>query len=160
MKLASKHFEVEGIDISEYTINSLKPIFGDKVRVSDIRNVKLNHNYFDIIIIFNVLEHLNDPYPIVKKIYESANKKGLIIGSVPNYSPGVGLLFTWLVNTFIDSTHCSIYPPNYWYKLFNRAGFKKINFYGEFILNRNVSSYIKNKFWKYFSCNLIFICKK
>ena len=82
-----------------------------------------------------------------------------MIGSVPNKFGLTGNMATSVMN-FVDRTHCSVHPPDYWNSAFEEAGFKKIIFFGEVLKNRNVNLYVKNKFWKYLSFNLVFVCRK
>ena len=109
---------------------------------------------------FRILEHLKEPHLTVEKIYNSLRREGVIIGSVPNNFGLIGGFTTWFINTFIDKTHCSTYPPFYWSTLFKEAGFKKITFFGEVIFSRNLTKYVKRSFWKYVSHNLMFLCRK
>jgi 2-polyprenyl-3-methyl-5-hydroxy-6-metoxy-1,4-benzoquinol methylase len=160
LKLATKHFNVEGIDISTYAINSMKSTFDNKINVKDIEKVNLTPNYYDIIVIFNVLEHLKEPHLVIKKLKNSLKKDGIIIGSVPNNFGLIGKIATQIYNA-ADKTHCSVYPLNQWCMLLEKTGFKKITFFGEIVaLGRNSNMYIKNGLWKYVSFNLMFLCNK
>jgi len=159
LKLATKHFAVEGIDISEYAINSIKPIFGDKVNVKNVEKSNFTQNNYDVIVVFNLLEHLKEPHLVVKKIYNSLKKNGIIVGSVPNNFGLIGRLFTQIVN-ILDKTHCSTYPPIYWNTLFRKMKFRRTTYFGEITTGGKFNIFIKNSFWRYVSFNLIFICKK
>ena len=41
-----------------------------------------------------------------------------------------------------------------------KYNFRKINFFGEIIFSRNRNRYLKRKYWRHLSFNLMFICKK
>lgn len=159
LKLAKRHFDVAGIDISQYTIDCIKHSFGAKVKRGNIEAEELISDYHDVIAIFNVLEHLRRPGIVIDKIYHSLTKGGIVIGSVPNNSTLIGRVHTALANCF-DKTHCSTYPPHRWRALFRETGFEGIHFFGEVMLGRNFSLYIRNRFWQYLSFNLIFLCEK
>lgn len=159
LELAAKYFNVEGIDISDYAINSIQRAFGNKVRVADIEHELLPYNRYDIIVVFNVLEHLTKPGEAIKKIFYGLNKMGIVIGSVPHKYGMIGNLSTSFSN-FIDKTHISTYRPNRWRALFEEAGFRKIDFFGEITMGRNFNIYLRNGVWQYLSFNLMFLCSK
>lgn len=159
LELAAKHFDVEGMDISKYAIDSIKQTFGDKVRIADIENTKLPPDHYDVIVILNVLEHLKKPGKVIDKIFYSLKKTGIVVGSVPHNYGFVGRLHTSFTN-FIDKTHVSTYPPDHWQALFKQAGFKNLSFFGEIMLGRNLNKYIQNRYWRHISFNLIFLCEK
>jgi len=88
-----------------------------------------------------------------------ALEDGILIGSVPNNFGIIGGLVTALSNIF-DKTHCSTYSPNIWYEYFTEVGFSEVSFFGEVTLGRNRSFYVKRKFWKFVSFNLMFVCER
>src|SRR3989344_3108313 len=153
LKLAMEHFDVEGMDISEYAFSYLKGILGKRICKANIENADLNPGKYDVIAVFNLLEHLKDPRKVIKKLHKGLKKGGIVIGSVPNNFGLIGKMATSVMN-FVDRTHCSVHPPGYWHSAFEEAGFKKIYFFGEVLKNRNSNMYVKNKFWKYLSFNL------
>lgn len=156
---AQKHFDIEGIEFSKYATNKARIILGDKVIRGNIKNVNLQSTYYDVIVVFNLLEHLREPMKIIKKLSAALEEDGVLIGSVPNNFGIIGGLVTALSNIF-DKTHCSTYPPNIWYEYFTEVGFSEVSFFGEVTLGRNRSFYVKSKFWKFVSFNLMFVCKK
>lgn len=156
---AQKYFDIQGIDISEYATNKARRLFKDNVSRGNIENITLQPDCYDAIVMFNLLEHLTEPMKVIEKLYDTLKEGGILIGSVPNNFGIIGGLTTALSNT-IDKTHCSTYPPSTWYKYFREGGFSKISFFGEITIGRNRSFYVKNKFWKFVSFNLMFVCKK
>ena len=156
LKLAKEHFDVEGIDVSEFAVNCAKK--DHNVWVGDIQKIKLEENKYDVIVIFNVLEHLKNPSLAIANIYSALKKGGIVIGSMPNKAGVVGRVFTHIGN-YIDKTHCSTYTPKKWERLFKKEDFN-VYFFGELMASRNNSKYVKGKHWKHFSFNLMFLCKK
>jgi len=159
LKLARSYFDVEGIEISKYAASHAKRFLGDKVEVKGIEKAELNKNHYDVVAVFNLLEHLEDPPLTIKKIYNSLKPEGVLIGSVPHNLGLVGGLATKISNV-VDSTHLSTFPPSLWYALFNKVGFRSIKFFGETVVGINRSKYIKSRFWKYISATLMFVCIK
>ena len=159
LKEAEKYFDVTGFDVSNYAINEAKKMLGNKVSVENIEQTDLRPNHYDVIVAFNLLEHLKNPNNAIKKIYGALKNGGILIGSVPNNYGVVGGLATLLFNA-IDKTHCSTYSPHIWNKYFLKHGFKDILFFGEIATGINNNFYVKNIFWKFLSFNLMFVCKK
>jgi 2-polyprenyl-3-methyl-5-hydroxy-6-metoxy-1,4-benzoquinol methylase len=156
LRLASRHFDVHGIDISSYAIACIKPTFGDQVWRGDVENGSFSAAHYDVILAFNVLEHLEDPGAVIKRIYDSLTDGGVFVGSVPNNSAGVGMILTRFANA-VDRTHRFTYPPTRWRTLFRKRGFRNIDFFGEITLGRNLGTFIKNSLWKHVSFNLMFV---
>jgi len=124
---AQKQFDIEGIEFSEYATNNARIILGDKVSRGNIQNVNLQSAYYDVIVVFNLLEHLREPMKIINKLSDALKEDGILIGSVPNNFGIIGGLVTALSNIF-DKTHCSTYSPNIWYEYFTEVGFSEVSF--------------------------------
>lgn len=60
----------------------------DNVIIGNVEEICLSdyltHNYFDCIILADVLEHLRNPWDFLKNIITFLNKEGIIIASIPN----------------------------------------------------------------------------
>ncbi|MBS1266281.1 MAG: Ubiquinone biosynthesis O-methyltransferase [Candidatus Woesearchaeota archaeon] len=159
LKEAEKYFDIEGVEFSKYATNKAKRILGDNVSRGNIENISLQPAYYDVIMVFNLLEHLGEPMKTIKKLFDALKEGGILIGSVPNNFGIIGGLATALSN-IIDKTHCSTYSPSIWHEYFTESGFNEVQFFGEITIGRNRSFYVKNIFWKFISFNLIFVCKK
>ena len=155
--LTKDYFDIQGIDISPIKIIPLIPKFTNKVCVGDIENMELQQDNYDVVTVFNVLEHLENPNQVVSKIHKSLKQEGFMIGSVPNNFGVIGKLATRMSN--FDTTHISVYSPERWDKVFRNNGFCEISYFGEIMLYR-IGKYLKTKHWRYLSFNLIFICEK
>jgi len=159
LSLAAAHFEVQGVDVSAYAVRAVQERYGFPARVADIEKERLESDACDVIVAFNVLEHLADPASGIARLYESLKDGGLMIGSVPNNGGIVGRPATFIGNR-LDRTHCSTFPPAAWQALFKAQGFTSIRFFGELNLGRNRSLYIKNRAWKHLALVLMFVCRK
>lgn len=76
-------WEVHGAELSE---ESASPAMGKsiKVHVGDIRKLDLPEEYFDVITMWHVFEHIRDPKGLLKKIFRLLKKDGIMIIAVPN----------------------------------------------------------------------------
>lgn len=118
----------------------------------DIEKGSINGKY-DIILAFDVLEHLQNPNKAIFKIKKSLKKNGIFIFSVPNNYGLFGKLITSFFN-YIDKTHISTYKRGRWIRIMENAGFN-IEIYNEHLFG--ISKYDVTK---YFSFNLVVIAKK
>ncbi len=159
LELAALHYEVHGLDISKYAVAYSQRVLGSSVKRGNIEEEQLPLAYYNVIVAFNVLEHLKQPGRTVDNIYASLKEGGVFFGSVPNNSGPVGSTYTAITN-ILDKTHCSTYAPRRWCALFQQAGFSDLNFFGEVLLGKNRNAYIQNGLWRYVAFNLVFLCKK
>jgi 2-polyprenyl-3-methyl-5-hydroxy-6-metoxy-1,4-benzoquinol methylase len=158
IEIAGKYYQAEGIDVSDYAVGSAVSK-GHQARVADISKTKLPQKSYDIISVFNILEHITNPHQSVENLYNALKNEGILIGSVPNNYGLIGSLSTRLSN-FFDRTHQFTPSPQTWQTLFERSGFARINLMGEFTFTKNNSRYLNFNGWPHFSINLVFICHK
>ncbi|VAW45913.1 hypothetical protein MNBD_GAMMA03-245 [hydrothermal vent metagenome] len=77
---------VVGVDlVAIANSNQSNPIVDDFI-VGNIESIELNYvEFFDVILLGDVLEHLVDPWVTVKKLSNYLKKGGIIISSIPNF---------------------------------------------------------------------------
>jgi len=98
-----------------------------KVFKTKLEKAKLVANYFDIITMWHVLEHLDRPKEGLKKIYQALKPTGVLILSTPN-SDSLGARLTgknWF--HFDWRHHHQLFNEKQLRKLFSQAGFKLLN---------------------------------
>lgn len=79
-----------GIDISEMQLE--KNTCLDEKILGDIQTYPLEEEYFDVIISWDVLEHLNDPEKALNNFIRALEKDGIIILALPNLVSYKGIL--------------------------------------------------------------------
>lgn len=99
IKQRNNNAEVVGIEFDEQMAEVAEKKL-DKVIVGDVENINLadlfQPDYFDCIIFADILEHLKNPWEILKSSVNFLNDGGVVIASVPNirhYTTIVNLLF-------------------------------------------------------------------
>lgn len=116
--LSERGFDVYATDVSRYAIIRAKKLT-PQVKFSQVDiEKKIPFKFkFDIILSFEVIEHLKDPLKAVTKMQKSVKEGGVVICSTPPLEhPG----------SFDDPTHISVKNAKQWKKLFKQAGFKKV----------------------------------
>jgi 2-polyprenyl-3-methyl-5-hydroxy-6-metoxy-1,4-benzoquinol methylase len=84
LKLAK---EVVGVELMKLTDSQQENSEIDKLIIGNIENIELDlpREYFDVIICGDVLEHLVDPWNVLKKLHKHLKQNGILIISVPNF---------------------------------------------------------------------------
>lgn len=86
-KIAAKNYSYElcGFDISSEAINNLKKRFKGRFTIASIYNPPYQHDYFDVILALEVLEHIppSKILNVLKKISDILKSGGIFILSIP-----------------------------------------------------------------------------
>ncbi|KKL11790.1 hypothetical protein LCGC14_2542250 [marine sediment metagenome] len=137
-----------GIEISKYASKFAK----DNLNLNVINSSNLDNypdNFFDVIVVNHVLEHIENPLIILGHIYKKINKDGILFVGVPN----IGGLFPRIEKEnwqFLrPSQHIYQFIPKTIKLLLKKAGFKPIKFKTanrEFRYKLNIINLILNKF--------------
>lgn len=107
----------------------------DHVYVGDVERFEFNlsDEFFNTIILGDVLEHLIDPWELLVKMKRCLAKEGIIISSIPNlqYFPVLWDLirgrFEYRTHGILDKTHLRFFTAKEVRKLFSDAGYKIID---------------------------------
>jgi len=115
---------VEAANIAKLKLNNI--LIGG---IEDVIN-EIPTNYFDIIIFNDVLEHLYNPWNVLKLLKDKLNNDGKIIASIPNirYITNLYDLIVkkdWEYKDFgiLDSTHIRFFTKKTMLKLFEEQGY-------------------------------------
>lgn len=79
---------------------------------------KTTNGKFDLVVAFEVLEHMENPSQAVSKIFSLLKKNSMFIGTSP---------YPYVKNIYGDPTHLSVLHPENWKRLLLLSGFKKVN---------------------------------
>jgi 2-polyprenyl-3-methyl-5-hydroxy-6-metoxy-1,4-benzoquinol methylase len=76
-KAASDGFEVEAIELNKLLIENLKKIT-DKIYTQDLLDLNLPENYYDVIYFRDVMEHIPNMMPFLKKVASILKPGGIV----------------------------------------------------------------------------------
>ena len=131
MDIVSKYFPefetIEGIEMSEEAAQTPKSK-GFNVYTGFIEDIDLKDNFYDLIYMQQVIEHLVDPKLALDKLYNSLRSGGSIVFETPG-------LFTWDYKIFIDGywegfhipRHLNLWTTDGFYKMLKDSKFKNIS---------------------------------
>lgn len=167
--------EAVGVDLFEDVAHkeNYKPvddfIFGN---IEDINLDKYN-NHFDVILLPDVLEHIENPVPVLKKIEEYLNENGQILVSMPNIRHFSAFVKIYLKGDFgyeedgiFDYTHARFYCKKNIAQLIKKGGYKVVKSQAAFKTHKGFSfSKLLNLltlgiFEEFLSRQYLFVAKK
>lgn len=121
---------VHGIEICENAAKIANGICDVKSLNIEDKNLKYKHNYFDYILLGDVLEHLINPWDTLIYLRRFLKRDGYILASIPNLmhiSVMIQLIkgnFTYADSGILDKTHLRFFTLNEIKKLFNNNGYE------------------------------------
>ena len=85
LKAHGKYKENTGIELTEYAVLEAEQ-FIDNTLIGDAEEIinRLKPDSYDLVLCLDILEHLVDPWLMIKKISRVLKKGGVIISSIPN----------------------------------------------------------------------------
>jgi len=78
--------EVVGVELVSLTDSQQENSEIDRLIIGNIEEIELDlpENYFDVIICGDVIEHLIDPWNVLRKLHKHLKNNGVLIVSIPN----------------------------------------------------------------------------
>ncbi len=109
-----------GIELDAQAVKFANSYFKSKnFRHIAVEKMKVAARY-DKVFSFEVLEHVDNPTDVIKRIHSFLKKDGIFCGTSP---------FPYAKNVYADKTHKYVLHPKNWEKLFLEQGFKSVRLY-------------------------------
>lgn len=120
------NWQIRGVEIAPYAAQICKK-FNIEVDCRDLLEMDLSSDYYDIVTMFEVLEHLTKPREYLLKINSILRKGGILIVTTPNFNCITRRIIQkdW---SLIHREHLFYYTPHSIKKLIKGNNFKIINF--------------------------------
>jgi len=122
-------WEPYGIDISKYAINRAKKYTKASLSCQDIEKTSFKHEFFNAVLLFDVIEHLKSPFNTLKEARRILKNDGVLAIHAPNVN-ALGRHFDTLLHRewfgVKDNTHIYLFTPFSLKILVNRSGFETI----------------------------------
>lgn len=80
----NRGWQVEGYDVDCEFVKSLQKKLNIKIHCGDFTKIKWKKNYYDVITLHQVIEHLKNPVEYIEIISSSLKKSGILFIALPN----------------------------------------------------------------------------
>lgn len=132
-----KGWEVLGVDVSDYATKFARERFGINCFTGDIRDARLPGKYFDVITLWDTIEHFEDPLEELKEIRRILADDGIILFDTPNVESimrvfahwaykATGGFFKYPIKKLYHQFHLYYFSPKTLKMLLDRTGFEII----------------------------------
>jgi 2-polyprenyl-3-methyl-5-hydroxy-6-metoxy-1,4-benzoquinol methylase len=114
---------IVGLDLEDMKISPpyAEHVIGDVNQIDEL----LPGELFDVILMGNVIEHVEQPYELLRKVREHISTDGLLILSTPNLLgfPVIIAEYLCLRRFFYTANHVYYFTPRWVWRLLEQAGF-------------------------------------
>ena len=86
LRIINKFGNTYVVDIEQKSLDMIPNEIVVEKKLSDICNIDYPDNFFDIVVLFDVLEHIKDDKKAVQEIYRVLKPNGIFIFTVPAFS--------------------------------------------------------------------------
>lgn len=127
--LKDRGIESKGLELSDFLVELCKEM-GLNVEKADLENEKDNH--YNVITLFDVLEHLTDPVSLFKTMNDKLVSGGYVLAFNPNIHSLAFYLQGGLQNTLLPFQHLCFFDETSLKYLAKKTGFRiySIDYYG------------------------------
>jgi 2-polyprenyl-3-methyl-5-hydroxy-6-metoxy-1,4-benzoquinol methylase len=125
---SQRGWQVEGMDVSNFAVDYVQERFGHTAHVGSLTEMALPENSYDLITMFDVIEHVPDPQANMKKIATLLKSGGIYelatpdVGSIPARLTGK----RWIGYKMSDE-HVYYFSVATLTKMLNQAGFDVVH---------------------------------
>ncbi len=140
--------EVVGVELMNLKDSQQENPEIDRLIIGNIEEIELDlpENYFDIIICGDVIEHLIDPWNVLRKLHKHLKENGVIIVSIPNIRE-YHILYRILIladfkygdRGILDRTHLRFFCKKNIISLLTSTLYTPVSIYSIFKLEKKIS---------------------
>jgi 2-polyprenyl-3-methyl-5-hydroxy-6-metoxy-1,4-benzoquinol methylase len=77
-------WDCHGVEVCEYSSTYAKEKLGLNVRAGKLKDIRYPENFFDVIVLLDIIEHLKRPTDILGEVHRILKPDGLIVIITPN----------------------------------------------------------------------------
>jgi len=117
-------WKVEGVEPNERVATIARRYYGLKIFVGPVEEFESPPETYDLITMWDVLEHVSSPLSTLRRIYDWLSNSGFLIFSTPNIKSFDALLFgKWWIG-WDAPRHLYLFPPITLTRLLSQTGFR------------------------------------
>ena len=150
LDLAQKaRYKIQGIEINQYATEYAKKYFNLDILNDSFEAAELKPVYYDIILAFDIIEHVIDPQKFIKKAYSALKENGILILGTPNsnsliykFSENIAKIinYKYPLSRFLGKAkeHLNIFNPQNLGLFLEKNDFKLLKIYSYNIPLKNI----------------------
>ncbi len=115
-------WEKHGVEVSKYAASKASDV--GKIFIGELHQAKYPDNYFDAILLFHVIEHLNSPVNVMIEIHRILKEGGFLIVGTPDFDCGCARRYGENFRLLHDKTHISLFSNESLHRMLTNFGFK------------------------------------
>ena len=119
-------WETYGIDFHEGSSRYAREVLGLDVLFGRLEEVSYPEDFFDIIILFHVLEHLSDPLETLERARPLLKEDGVLLIAVPNFASFEAWIFRSKWYGIVAPHHLYHFTPHTLEAMLKSAGFNTV----------------------------------
>jgi len=144
MKIASKAgWNIEGVELNKKSVEFIKATYGYTVYNTEITEAPLKDNFYNVITMFGVLEHLNNPIQVLKFLKKKLKKEGILLAITPNVYSLYSMLLREKSKTFDGRNHLIYFSRETLLRLFKSLRFSVVSLDTVLTGKENIFKYIQ-----------------
>jgi len=117
-------WQVAGVEISISSVQKIKENYGIEAFPGELHQANFEGNFFDVVTLWHVLEHLAEPKAVLSEIARILHPKGLLAMATPNLSGMSTDFLGQKSRIFNPKEHLYYYTPETLCRLLRRCGFR------------------------------------
>lgn len=117
-------FDPFGIDPSSFAISHLPPKFKDKVKKTTLSKAAFPEKFFDVITMWDIIEHLSQPRQDLGRLFRFLKDDGLLVISTNDTDSFWAKLWGKRWHFFVPPQHLFFYSPKTLKLLLGQTGFR------------------------------------
>ena len=123
--LKKRGYDTYGIDLSERAVGQAKKNYNLDLFCGTLDDAKFDDNHFDVVVMYHVLEHLEDPMSLLNEVNRVLKPKGILLAEVP-HPTGFDARFSKKAAYHIADypNHLYLFPPKTIKKMLFKSNFK------------------------------------
>jgi len=125
----SRGFDAYGFDPSAYAISKVSGKVKNRVTKASISTYNAKPQDFDVIIMHDVFEHLEDPVKSLKKMLVFLKPGGVILIATGDKNSLIARIMGWRWTFYSPPQHLFFFSKNHILKIFEQTGLKPLKFY-------------------------------
>lgn len=119
-------WEVTGVEVNDYAARIARETYGLDVRTGTLEQAAFPTSQFDVVTMWDVLEHLHEPLASVREIHRILKPDGLLLARVPNLASRDARLFGRFWAGLDAPRHLFVFSPATLRRLLEAGSFRPL----------------------------------